>query len=131
MNKQTKKEEGKQQEWFRAVEGEKMVVLLNHVKPDRRKEFEHFMHGIITPIAKRSEPDVLNRTRILHPTGPNEDGTYTYIILWDPVVPDGEYNLYNLLLLAHSTEESDDLIKLFSESLASDQLGYEVIQTAW
>ena len=90
MNKQTTREEETQRECIRAVDGEKMQVLLNHVKPDRRKEFEHFMHGIIAPIAGRSEPDVLNRTRILHPTGPNDDGTYTYIILWDPVVPDGE-----------------------------------------
>lgn len=131
MNKLTNQDAEIQRECVHAVEGEQVWVILNHVKPDRRVEFERFMHEIIAPIAERSEPDVLNQTRILHPAGPNEDGTYTYVILWDPVVPDGEYNLYKLLLLAYTPEESDDLIKLFSESLASDQLGYEVTQTAW
>ncbi len=120
-----------QKECLRAVDGEKTWVLLNHVKPDRRKEFERFMHEIIKQIAVRSEPHVLNRTRILHPTEPNEDGTYTYIFLADPFVPDGEYNIEKLLSLAYSPEEADELSKLFYESLASDQVGYEVIQTAW
>jgi hypothetical protein len=124
-------DEENQRERIRAVDGEKMRVLLNHVKPDRRKEFERLMHEIIKQIAVRSEIHVLNRTRILHPTGPNEDGTYTYIFLMDPVVPDGEYSFEKLLQLAYSTEEAEELSKLFSESLVSPQVGYEVIQTAW
>jgi hypothetical protein len=120
-----------EKEYLRAVDGEKMWVLLNHVKPDRRKEFERFMHQIIKQIGARSEPHVLNRTRILHPTGPNEDGTYTYIFLMDPVVQDGEYSFEKLLSLAYSPEEAGELIKLFNESLASGQVAYEVTQTAW
>ncbi len=128
---QTIQNEEIQKECLRAVDGEKIWVLVNHVKPDRRQEFERFMHEIIKQIAVRSEPHVLNRTRILHPTEPNEDGTYTYIFLADPFVPDGEYNIEKLLSLAYSPEEADELSKLFYESLASDQVGYEVIQTAW
>ena len=131
MNKQTTREEETQRECIRAVDGEKMQVLLNHVKPDRRKEFEHFMHEIIKQIAVRSELHVLNQTRILHPSGPNADGSYTYIFLMDPVVPDGEYGFEKLLLLAYSPEEAEELIKLFSESLVSPQVEYEVTQTAW
>lgn len=108
-----------------------MWVLLNHVKPDRRQEFERFMHEIITQIAVRSEPHVLNRTRILHPTGPNEDGTYTYIFLMDPVVSDGVYGFEELMSLSYPSEEIEELGKLFFESLFSPQVGYEVIQTAW
>jgi hypothetical protein len=131
MNTQTVQNPEIQRENLRALDGEKMWVLLNHVKPDRRKEFEHFMHEIIKQIGVRSEPHVLNRTRILHPTEPNEDGTYTYIFLMDPVVEDGEYSFEKLLSLAYSPEEAGELIKLFNESLVSNQVGYEMTQTAW
>jgi hypothetical protein len=131
VNKQTIQDEETQRECIRAVDGEKMWVLLNHVKPDRRKEFERFMHEIIKQIAVRSEIHVLNRTRILHPTEPNEDGTYIYILLMDPVVPDGEYSFEKLLQLAYSPEEAEELLKLYTESLSSNQVGYEVTQTAW
>jgi hypothetical protein len=89
------------------------------------------MHEIIKQIAVRSEPDALNRTRILHPTGPNEDGTYTYIFLMDPVVPDGEYGFDQLLAHAYPPEEIEELSKQFTESLATPQVGYEVTQVAW
>ena len=131
MNKQSIHDEETQRECIRAVDGEKMWVLLNHVKPDRRKEFERFMHEIIKQIAVRSKIHVLNRTRILHPTGPNQDGTYTYIFLMDPFVPDGEYENGKLLQLAYSPAEAEELLKLFTESLSSDQVLYEVTQTAW
>jgi hypothetical protein len=131
VNKQTQRNEETPKECLRAVDGEKMWVLLNHVKPDRRKEFERFMHEIIGQICAHSEIHVLNRTRILHPTKANEDGTYTYIFLMDPVVPDEEYSFEKLLPLAYSPEETEELTKLFIESLASDQVWYEVTQSAW
>lgn len=120
-----------QKECLRAVDGEEMWVLLNHVKPDRRKEFERFMHEIIGKIGAQSELHVLNRTRLLHPTKPNKDGSYTYIFLMDPVVADGEYSFEKLLPLAYSPEEVKNLLPLFYDSLVSDQVGYVVTQTAW
>ena len=36
-----------------------------------------------------------------------------------------------LLQLAYSPEEAKELLKLFTESLSSDQVWYEVTQTAW
>ncbi len=108
-----------------------MRVLLNHIKTDRCQEFERFMHEIIKQIAVRSEPGVLNRTRILHTTGPNKDGTYTYIFLMDPVVSDRVYGFEELMSLSYPSEEIEELGKLFFESLVSSQVGYEVIQTAW
>ena len=67
MNTQNIQNQEFQKECIRAVDGEKVWVILNHVKPDRREEFERFMHEIIRKIATKSELHVLNRTRILHP----------------------------------------------------------------
>ena len=120
-----------ERECIRAVEGEQMWVLLNHVKADRRKEFERFMYELMMPIAARTEPDVLNRTRILHPTEPNKDGTYTYIFIMDPVVAEGEYDIGKLLLRVYSPEQAEEYTKLWNESLASPQVGYVVTQSAW
>lgn len=131
MNKQISQNEAVQDKCICAVEGEQVWVLLNHVKAERRKEFERFMHEIIAPIAERSEPDVLKRTRILHPAGPNEDGTYTYIFLMDPVAPEGEYDLGKLLALAYPPEQSEELGELFTGSLASPQVEYKMTQVTW
>ena len=115
----------------RAVEGERVWVLLTHIKPDRRQEFEHFIHDFIAPISARSEPNVLNRTRFLLPAEPNEDGTYTYVFLMDPVVKDGIYSFEKILSLDYSPEETAVHLKLWNDSLASPQVGYEVIQANW
>jgi hypothetical protein len=120
-----------ERECLRAVEGEQMWVLLNQVKADRRQEFERFMYEFMMPIAAKTEPDVLNRTRILHPTQPNEDGTYTYIFLMDPVVAGGEYDIWKLLLKVYSPEQAEEHVKLWNESLASPQIGYVVTQSTW
>ncbi len=131
MNTQKDQSLDIQKECLRAVDGEKMWILLNHVKPDRREEFERFVHVIIKQIAVRTEPYVLNRTRILHPTGPNEDGTYPYIFLVDPFVPDGVYDINTLLSQAYPPGEIEEIIKLFTESLATPQIGYEITQVPW
>jgi hypothetical protein len=119
------------QNFDRAVDGEKVWVLLNQVKPDKSEAFEQFMHKIIKPITEQTEPEVLYRTRILHPTQPNEDGTLTYVFLMDPVVPDGEYNFEKILLKAYSPEETKNHLEILGNCLVSPQVSYEVIQKNW
>ena len=71
---------------MRAANGEPMWIRLNYVKADKRELFEHFIHDILRPAVERVEPDMARQVRFLHPTEPNEDGTYTYVFLMDPVI---------------------------------------------
>ena len=116
---------------IRAGAGEKVWVLLNHVKADKRAVFEHFMQNVLIPAAQRVAPDVYRHSRFLQSTEPNEDGTYTYIFLPDPVLPDAEYNIVKLLTQAYPAEQVTEYLQVWDDSLASPQVGYEVVQTTW
>ncbi len=116
---------------IRARQGEDMWVILNHVHPEKRNEFEHFLQAILMPAVAHIEPETYNKVRVLYPTMPNEDGTYTYIFLMDPLVQDGNYNIENILYEFYKPELAEEYIKLFHESLASHQIEYDVIQSAW
>ena len=116
---------------IRASAGEKVWVLLNHIKADKREAFEHFMQNILIPAAQKVAPDVYRHVRFLQPTEPNEDGTYTYIFLPDPVLPDAEYSIEELLKQAYPEEQVTEYMQRWKDSLASPQVGYEVVQTSW
>jgi len=116
---------------IRAKEGETMWVLLNHVKADKREVFERFMFDIIMPIGARTEPEVLNKTRILKPTAVNKDGTYTYIFLMDPLVAGGEYDFEPILKREYPPEKIEEYLRMFYDSLVVDQVEFVVTQSAW
>jgi len=119
---------------IRAAKGEKVWVLLNHVKPDRRETFEKFIHEIFWPQAVKLEPadqKAFRQTRVLHPVEQNEDGTYTYVFLMDPLIPDASYSILNFLEKMYSEEKAKEYYKMFTESLNRPQEGYEVIQSEY
>lgn len=131
MQSGTARNEDVARETIRAAEGERMWVLLNNVKADKREQHEHFILDILMPVVEKVEPSVLRPTRFLCPTEQNEDGTYTFVYLMDPVIEGGDYDILNLLKKAHSEEQAEEYFQLWNESLASPQVGYELIQSAW
>lgn len=116
---------------IRAKEGETMWVLLNHVKADKREIFERFMFHIIMPIVAHTEPEVLNKTRILNPTAANKDGTYTYIFLMDPLVAHGEYDFEPILKREYPQEKIAEYLAMFNDSLVVDQVEFVMTQSPW
>jgi hypothetical protein len=116
---------------IRASAGENVWVLLTHIKADKREAFEHFMQNILIPAAQQAAPEVYRHVRFLRPTEPNEDGTYTYIFLPDPLLPDGEYGIVELLKQVYPAEQVTEYLQVWDDSLASPQVGYEVVQTSW
>ena len=118
----------REREDIRAHEGEDVWVLLNHIRAEKREAFEHFLHSILMPAAAHIQPDVYNKTRILHPSLPNKDGTYTYILLMDPVVLDGEYNIENILRGFYKPDVAMEYMKIWEEAQASPQIEYDMTQ---
>lgn len=116
---------------IRAHEGEDMWVVLHHIRAEKRETFEHFVHAILMPAVAHVQPEVYNKTRILHPTMPNKNGSYTYIFLMDPLVADGEYNIENILLEFYKPEVAKDYIKIWKDCQEEPQTEYDVIQSDW
>lgn len=115
----------------RATAGEKMWVLLNHVKADKRELHEKFVHEILRPAALQVDPAIVQKVRFLHPTEPNEDGTYTYFFLMDPYIEGADYRIESLLKQAYGEEKAQEYNQMWLDSLAEPQSGYEVTVSSW
>ncbi len=118
-------------ETIRALEGERMWILLNHVKADKWEQHERFVHDILMPAVKQVAPSALRHTRYLHPAEQNEDGTYTYAFLMDPLIESAGYDILSLLQRAYGQDKAEEYIALWNESLASPQVGYHLVQSPW
>ncbi len=120
-------------EHFRAVEGDTLFLAFLDVKAESKEEFERLSHEML--FDRISEADqqaefISTKTRMMHPSEANEDGTYTYLILFDPMYS-GEYNftISNLYSKIYGEEKGKELDAQFAETLAGDQKSYTMIQS--
>lgn len=119
----------------RAVAGDTVWVIINYVKPDRRADFERFLHEVFWPAGRRvGQSDAVvartfAQTRILHPAGPNADGSYTYAFLMDPRISGADYDILSLLKRAHPTAEAERHMATFTAALAREGAQYLLIQS--
>ncbi len=120
-------------EHFRAVEGDTLFLAFLDVKAEGKEEFEQLTHEML--FDRISEADqqaeyISTKVRIMHPSGANEDGTYTYLVMFDPSFS-GEYNFTtsNLYAKIHGEEIGKELDEQFLETLAGDQKSYLMIQS--
>ena len=115
----------------RAVGGDEVRVVLNHVKTDQWEKHKDIVMNILFPAAQKIVPAEMGQTRFLYATEANEDGTYTSVFLMDPVVENGNYTIEDILKKAHGDEQGQAYTEQWQESLATDQLGYGVKQSPW
>lgn len=117
---------------MRTAKGDTVWVLLNHIKADKCEQFEKFVHEILWPIALESDQisqQVAHHTRVLHPVEMNEDSTYTYVFIMDPVIQDASYQFSHYLKKKYDEEKTKKYLKMVNECYASPQIGYSVIQS--
>ena len=115
-----------------AVEGNTVWVRVNHVKPDKREQFEHFVFDLFWGEAKRlSEEDQrpFRQTRVLTPTEPDEDGTYPYLFIMDPRLPGFTYEMKSYLVKMYGEEKAEEYLSLWFDSVDRPQTGYTVVQS--
>jgi hypothetical protein len=120
------------QEKLRADEGELVWIILNHVKPDKRQQFEEFMtimDQVFYDLIKKDkisaeEGMAWKQMRLLHPTEANEDGSYTYVFLADPWIEGVESRIGYWLRKKYSEEVAQKYGKMFSDSLMHPQASY-------
>ena len=116
---------------IRAVEGEEVWIWVNHVKADKWEQHEHFVHDILMPATEKVDPPVFRHTRFMHPSQPNEDGTYTSVWLMDPALEGGDYVMQSLLEKAYGKAKAEEYWRLWQESLSGPRSGYGLIQSRW
>lgn len=115
-------------------EGDKVWVIVNHVKADKRAQFEKFVHEVFWANAFKlpaADQQVFRHTRILHPVGAEADGTYSYVFLMDPIIEGGNYNIDDLLKKMFDASKAAEYGKMFGETQAREQTQYQVVQAKY
>ena len=117
-----------------AKEGDTVWVLINYVKADKREQFEKFVNEIFWPMAKKlsaQDQELFNQTRVLYPVHPEEDGTYNYFFIMDPVISGGNYDIEGLLKKMYDPPKAEAYLKLFNETTSREQTGYVLVQSRY
>ena len=128
MEKTKARDAGVPRETIRAMHGEGVWVLLNHVKADKLEQHKRFVHDILMPAAEKVEPAAFRHTRFLLPEEPNEDGTFTSVFLMDPLIEGADYSFEGLLTKAYGEEHTKEYLKLWEDAAAGPQIGYVLTQ---
>ncbi len=118
----------------RAAEGDTVWVLLNHIKYDKRQQFEKFIDETFWPKAATLDAGdqmVFRQTRVLYPAKMNNDSTYTYVFIMDPVISGEDYSIEKFLRKMYGEEKAKEYINMFEACYESPQTGYILLQTKW
>lgn len=108
----------------RAAPGDTMYVIEHFVRADRRAQFERFLTDSYWPAVRRlaatdsASAHVLRQTRVLYPLRANEDGSYSYVFLTDPVVRGESYNILEQLRRVYSPQETERRYRALTDSWA-------------
>ena len=111
-----------------AKPGELVVVNITKVRADKRQQFEEALNKFAVLLPKAAEVDkttrqVMETTRTLAPVNPNSDGTFTYVYLSDPALPDpNAYDTTAILKKIMSEAEAEKLSKQFEDAVVGQEI---------
>lgn len=93
----------------RAKSGEEVWVIVSYIKADKKADYEKWMKEVFFAALHKTQSQVLKdqmkQTRWLAPTGQNEDKSWSYAFLMDPVVQGGDYDITSLLSKEYGEEK--------------------------
>lgn len=107
----------------RSVDNDTIWILYNYVKADKVEDFIKFSDDLWRLASKENSP-AARSARMLEPLGANEDGTYTFIYLMDPMVnTPGAYAFLPPLTREYGEEKAREIIKTgFTDALTRPQV---------
>ena len=117
-----------------AAPGEKVWVLVNHIKPGKLDAHLRWIYDILMPAVERVAPDIYRTVRFLEPHEEDEqpeDGTYRTVWIMDPLVEGADYNYDTLLTKAYGPDQANEYMKLIDEWESGGQTAYVLKQSAW
>ena len=116
-----------------AKPNETVWVIAYPVKANKRAQYERFIHEIFWPGAKNLsvvEQKVFKQTRVMHPTKPEADGSYTYLFIMDPLIRGADYSIESLVKKEYGVQKGSEYFKLFKDAIIEkDYKNYLVTQS--
>ena len=118
----------------KAKSGDQVLTVLNHIKFDKKEEFNNILFNEIFPAANAyvdssEEKNKLNNKaekafRVLLPKRMNKDSTWTFIMLADPYYEGALYNIMPSLEQKYGTEGADEVFGRWSDCFVGEQEVY-------
>ena len=116
----------------KAKSDEKTMVVLNHIKFDKKKEFNDILFNEVMPAyyvykdsnAKKNKLNDMaaNSMRILLPSNMNEDSTWTFIMFADPYFQGANYNIGPPLIQKYGEDSASAIFQRLSNCFAQNQV---------
>lgn len=120
-------------EHFRAAEGDTLFLAFHDIKAESKDEYERLVHDMLLDRIAEADQQaeyIARQVRMLHPTEANEDGTFTYVFIFDPVYTgDYGFNTLNLYTKIYGEERGKELDEQFAATMAGAQRSYMMIQS--
>ena len=113
-----------------AAPGETVWICVSIVKADKREEFRRFVAEIKAPAVRAVKPEAHSSVRLLEPTAPNADGTWSFVWLIDPAVPGEDYETAPMLEEFYGHQKAVEYLRRWDEMHVGDQLLYETKQAS-
>ena len=97
-----------EKEETRAKYGESVLIVIIKVKDESKIDFDKWIEEVLYKALYNSESDMkkaqLKATRWLEPTRQNQDGTWTYSWIMDPIIPNTNYDIELFLVKEYGEE---------------------------
>ena len=116
---------------IKAKSGEQTMVVLNHIKFDKKEEFNSILFNEVMPAYyayedSSAEKNKLNdmaakSMRILLPGDMNEDSTWTFVMFADPYYEGALYNIIPPLKQKYGEEGAEEVFGRWSDCFAEGQ----------
>lgn len=98
-----------EKEETRAKHDDQVLIVIVKVKEDSKEDFDLWIKDVLYDALYKSESMMkkaqLKATRWLEPTKQNEDGTWTYSWIMDPMIPGTNYDIIPFLTSEYGEKE--------------------------
>ena len=116
----------------KAMIGDTALIVLNHIKFDKKEEFNTILFDEVMPACydykdTSIEKNQLNKLafesmRILNPIRMNEDSTWTFIMFADPYYEGALYNIGPPLIQKYGEDSATEIFQRWSSCFAQSQI---------
>lgn len=100
----------------------KVWIIVSYVKENAKTDYEKWMTDIFFEPMKTTQDTILKKqfdaTRWLTPARQNEDKTWTFVFLMDPVIPKGDYDIEHFLIKTYGEAKGKDYFKQYEGFVA-------------
>ncbi len=117
---------------IKAKSGDQTMVVLNHIKFDKKDEFNNILFDEVMPAYYAYEDSIEEKNelndmagesmRILLPENMNQDSTWTFIMLADPYYDGALYNIGPPLYQKYGEEGAKEVFGRWNDCFAGNQV---------